>query len=137
MTSRTATAVGIGLLSTTALLLLFADWRFFVAFAIFVLIGAPFFVFARRMEASRTLATVFAFVLTIGVLYVVILTVYECQMASYMKEQLPGMLTPEEFSTLHEEDLFCSTTYSFQRRGKRAAAVAVSGRIYISDDRGP
>jgi len=108
-----------------------------IALAVLALIGAPYFVFARRMEASRALATVFAFVLTVATLFALLWTVNECLLANYMKQQLPGILTAEELSTLREEDLFCSTTYSFQRRGKRAAAVGISCRIWIADDKGP
>ena len=105
-------------------------------------VGAALFVIARiRFRVSRTLSAVLAFIGSVSLSAAALWTVNECQLASFMKQELPKMLAPDERRTLQGEDLFCSTTYSFQRRGSRATAIVVSGlirsKIYIADDRGP
>lgn len=112
------------------------------AAAVLFAVAAPLFVIARmRFRISRTLSAVLASIGSLALSAAALWTVNECQLASFMKPQLAKMLAPDELRTLRGEDLFCSTTYSFERRGKRATAVVVSGlirsKIYIADDRGP
>ena len=106
-----------------------------------LLLGAPFFVARKRWQVSRLVATFLSAVISSLIIGAPLWATNECMQSSYMKKTLPTMLTPEEAATLSGEDLFCSTTFSFERRGKRASAFIVGGllrdKIYIADDRGP
>ena len=60
---------------------------------------------------------------------------------SYGRERLAQLLTPAEMATVRGSGLFCSTSFTFSRRGKPASAMVVDGwrgaRVYIGDDIAP
>jgi hypothetical protein len=107
-----------------------------------LIVGTPIFFFARRrLNASLAVATALAAVLSPISIAATLWVTNECMLSRFMRKQLPSMLTKVELATLRGEDLFCSTAFSFERRGKRATAFVVTGlfrdKIYIADDTSP
>ena len=112
-----------------------------IAFPV-ALVGVPFYLFARRRhQVSRVSAAVGAAALSVLSLGLGLWATNECMLSNFARQKLPTMLTPAELATVRGNGLFCSTTFSFERRGKAASALVVDGwrgaRIYVADDTGP